>query len=136
MNNPARPEVTLPNYRWIENAHIFLWLIKDLCWSAEFKPGGIVMIVPTVSVAFYLLWRVRHDRQEAVHNLAVCFWILANSVWMLGEFFDHDMRPIAATLFGTGILIILAYYLTYFRKDKKKQVEENDKVVVAEQSIH
>lgn len=133
-NNGNKPIVAQPGYRWIENAHIFLWLIKDFCWALEFKPGGIFMILPTVTVAFYLLWRTRHDRQEAVHNMAVCLWIMANSVWMLGEFFDYDLRWMAATLFGTGILIILVYYLTYFKKDKKKL--ESEDIVLMEQSIH
>ncbi len=129
MNTPSiKPVVAYPRYRWIENAHIFLWLIKDFCWAMELKPGGIFMIFPTVTVAFYLLWRVRHDRQEAVHNLAVCFWILANSVWMLGEFFDRDLRIYAATFFGSGLLMLLVYYIIYFGKDRKKQIKEIDKV--------
>jgi hypothetical protein len=133
MNNNGKPLIKQLSYKWMENAHIFLWLIKDFCWSMEFKPGGIFMIFPTVSVAFYLLWRTRHDRQEGIHNLAVCFWILANSVWMLGEFFEHDMRPYAATLFGSGILILLVYYIIFFTKDRKKQEQEE---VVLTESIH
>ncbi len=84
----------------------------------EFKPGGIVMIVPTVSVAFYILYRSRGVRSEFMHNIAVCLWILANSIWMLGEFFDYDARPYAATLFSMGVLLLLVYYLFYFKKDR------------------
>lgn len=107
------------SYRWIENAHILLWLIKDACWSLEWKPGGIFMIFPTVTVAFYITWRSRKIRTELFHNIAVCAWILANSVWMLGEFFDHDERIYAACLFGIGIATLAVYYLFYFKKDKE-----------------
>lgn len=112
-----------PGYRWIENGHIFLWLIKDTCWAMEWKPGGIFMIFPTISVAFYILWKSRKVRSEVFHNIAVCLWIMANSVWMLGEFFDRDTRPVAAGLFVTGLVLLLIYYLFYFRKDRKKEAE-------------
>ncbi len=101
-------------FRWLENFHIVLWLIKDTCWALEFRSGGIIMIVPTVAVAFYLLWRSRHYRQEAVHNLAVCIWIVANASWMLGEFYGHDLRPVAVGLFATGLTILLVWYLSWF----------------------
>ncbi len=107
-------------YRWLENGHIFLWLIKDVCWAMELKQGGMFMILPTVSVALFLFWKSLKVRVEAFHNAAVCFWILANSVWMLGEFFDHDCRPYAAALFIMGLLLIGVYYIFYFKKDRQK----------------
>jgi hypothetical protein len=108
-----------PSFRWIENAHILLWLIKDFCWAMEWKTGGVIMIFPTVSVAFYLLWKSRKVKAEAYHNVAVCFWILANSTWMLGEFNDMDLRPFAAGLFGCGLLVLGVYYAVYFKKDRQ-----------------
>lgn len=108
----------IPVQRWIENAHIFLWLIKDFCWSLEWKPGGIFMIFPTVSVAFYILWKSRGNRSEAFHNVAVCCWILANSAWMLGEFMNYETRPIAATIFGIGLAVLVYYYAVYFKKER------------------
>ena len=108
----------IPVKRWIENGHIFLWLMKDFCWAMEWKPGGIFMIFPTVSVAFYILWKSWGNRSEAFHNVAVCCWILANSAWMLGEFNDYDARPIAATIFGIGLAVLAYYYAVYFRKDR------------------
>ncbi|OSZ78733.1 hypothetical protein CAP35_10940 [Chitinophagaceae bacterium IBVUCB1] len=108
-----------PTFRWIENAHILLWLIKDFCWAMEWKAGGIIMIFPTVSVAFYLLFKSRKVRAELYHNLAVCFWILANSTWMVGEFNDIDLRIYAATLFGSGLVVLAVYYALYFKKDSR-----------------
>jgi hypothetical protein len=85
----------------------------------EWKAGGIIMIFPTVSVAFYLLFKSRKVRAELYHNLAVCFWILANSTWMVGEFNDIDLRIYAATLFGSGLVVLAVYYALYFKKDKQ-----------------
>lgn len=109
---------SLSIYRWIENGHILLWLIKDTFWAMEFKPGGIFMIFPTLGVALYLLWRSRRVRGELFHNLAVCIWIAANSIWMAGEFYDRETRPIAAGLFISGLILLAVYYLFYFRKDR------------------
>ena len=47
-----------PSFRWLENAHILLWLIKDFCWAMEWKTGGVIMIFPTVSVGDVLTYTV------------------------------------------------------------------------------
>ncbi len=115
-------------HRLIENAHIFLWLLKDTCWVLVWKPGGIFMIFPTLSVAFYILWRSRHSRPEFFHNLAICLWICANSVWMVSEFLGVDKiyKKYAVMIFATGIALLLVYYIFFFSKDRKKarMVEE------------
>ena len=80
------------------------------------------MILPTVTVAFYLTWKSRNVRGELFHNIAVCFWILANSAWMLGEFVEHEARPYAVVLFLCGLGVLLFYYIFYFRKDNRKNV--------------
>lgn len=109
--------------RLIENLHIFLWLIKDLCWSMEWKWGGVVMVLPTVSMAVYICWRSRRSISELIHSIAVTCWISANSVWMIGEFTNNETRHYAGGLFAIGIIIILYYYLFYFRKDQAANSE-------------
>lgn len=112
-----------PTHRWIENGHIFLWLLKDTCWVLVWKLGGIFMIFPTLSVALYILWRSRHIRAEFFHNLAVCLWISANSVWMVTEFLgvDKEYKKYAVFIFLIGIAVLLVYYIFFFRKDKEKE---------------
>lgn len=112
-------EIHAPVQRWIENGHIFLWLIKDTCWVREWRAGGIGMIIPTLTVAFYILWRSRHIRSELFHNLAICLWICGNSVWMIGEFFKHETRMYAFAFFITGLCFMLYYYLFIFPKERK-----------------
>lgn len=120
--NPQPEAVEIsPSYRWIENGHIFLWLIKDTCWAMVWKPGGIIMIFPTLAVALFIFWKSRRIRAEAYHNIAVCLWILANSVWMVGEFYEKETRHFAVGLFLTGLVILLVYYLFFFAKDVKRK---------------
>jgi len=88
------------------------------------------MIVPTVSVAIYLLVKSRHRRTELYHNAAVVMWIAANSTWMIGEFFNKDLRPTAVLLFGLGISILLVYYIFFFAKDRRQEREEQEKTTV------
>lgn len=129
MKDNRQDIMVSPTYRWIENGHIFLWLIKDTCWALEWKPGGIFMIFPTVGVALYILWKSRNIRAELYHNVAVCLWILANSMWMLGEFNDGDTRAIAATLFIIGLVLLIVYYIFFFRKDRQYQLTTSKRAV-------
>ena len=98
--------------RKTENFHILLWLLKDLCWVADWKVAGLIMIVPTIAVAVYITIRARESVSELFHNLAVVCWIFANSAWMIGEFFFNDgTRPIAIVFFVAGLAIVACYYL-------------------------
>lgn len=112
------------NLRRFENAHIVLWLIKDVCWVMHFRNAGMGMIVPTVGMAFYIAWRSRHDVSEFLHNIAVCAWICANATWMTGEFFYDDdqlFRNIATGFFVSGLLVVAIYYAMQLPKFIKGQ---------------
>lgn len=111
-------------FRRLENLHILFWLVKDLCWCLILKPLGIAMIFPTLAVAFYIAWRSRHIVAELTHNIAIALWIIANSVWMVSEFYkvDDKVKPYCIIPFSLGLLVLLYYYLVYAplqrRKDK------------------
>jgi hypothetical protein len=97
--------------RRFENLHIVLWLLKDTCWVMDFKAGGMFMVFPTLTVAFYITYISRQNISELFHNIAVCCWIMANSIWMVGEFFfDDGLRLPASILFGLGLVSVIAYY--------------------------
>jgi F0F1-type ATP synthase assembly protein I len=108
-------------FRPIENLHIVFWLIKDASWAANFKLGGMAMILPTLLVAIFLTIKQWHSITERFHNLAVSCWILANSIWMTGEFFAWDEAPyhfrkLALVPFSIGLLLIAIYYIFLHRK--------------------
>jgi hypothetical protein len=109
-----------------ENLHIVLWLLKDLCWVADWKLAGTIMIVPTISVAVYITIIARSSYSELMHNLAVVCWICANSIWMVGEFYFNDgTRPPAMIFFGLGLLIVGYYYTALLVK--KRSGKQHDK---------
>jgi len=119
-------------FRKIENLHIFFWLVKDLCWCAVFKPLGIAMIVPTLSVAIWIAWKNRHIVAELAHNMAIAIWIVANSMWMVAEFFavDEKVKPYCIIPFSLGILILSWFYFIYAPLQRRKENAEREVAVV------
>lgn len=91
-----------------------------MSWCMEWKVLAIAMIVPTLLVAIFNSWRTRHIHSELAHNLAVAFWICANSTWMIMEFIKQDKTIFLGWLTGKqlsmipfiiGSLILIRYYL-------------------------
>jgi len=104
--------ITMPSIRVNENLHIILWLVKDLAWLMEYELTGLVMVVPTVAMAFFITWQCRRNRRELFHAIAVIFWIFANSTWMIGDFFFEGRgHGISEALFIGGLVLLAIYYL-------------------------
>ena len=112
------------NFRRTENIHILLWLLKDVSWAMNLRIAGIIMIVPTLTVALLITWQTRHMKSELFHNLAVDFWITANCTWMIGEFFQWDenlwhgygLRQASIIPFAMGLGVLAWYYLVLYKK--------------------
>ena len=131
METTHLPKYSVPlRFRKMENLHIVFWLFKDISWCMLWQVLGIAMAVPTLSVAIYIAWRTRKIKSELAHNLAVTFWIAANSYWMVSEFYGFDEMPIwsgyegkhlAMLPFLSGVLILMYYYLVQRPKEIKKQ---------------
>lgn len=107
-------------FRRMENMHIVFWLLKDISWCLFWRELGIAMIIPTLTIAIMISWRTRHIASELAHNLAVAFWISANSFWMISEFLEFDEKIVILGINGkqlslipflVGLLILLNYYL-------------------------
>ena len=118
-------------YRKMENMHILFWLFKDISWCLVWKPLGLLMIFPTLIIAIVISFRNRQSVSETCHNVAIVFWIMANSYWMVTEFFHFDDHIVMGTItyrdltvipFAIGILI-LAYYYILRRPKLVQQVE-------------
>ena len=114
-------------YRKMENLHIVFWLFKDLSWCMFWRPLGIAMIFPTLIIAMVIAWRTRRMKSEWAHNLAIVLWIIANSYWMITEFFHFDERLVYGAItykylavipFVAGILVLAWYYLGYARRQQ------------------
>ncbi len=114
-------------HRATENLHIVFWLFKDISWCIVFKPLGIAMIFPTLFVAIRIMWQNKSVASELYHNLAVMFWIVANSFWMISEFFHFDESLIFGIFIGKhfalipflmGIICLSNYYFFIAPKEK------------------
>lgn len=123
MESETKQLYTIPiRFRKMENLHILFWLFKDVAWCMFWKPLGIVMIIPTLTISIIIAYRTRNIFSELAHNLAISLWITANSFWMCTEFFGVDtqivfgnttVKHLAMIPFVIGILILLYYYLIY-----------------------
>ena len=128
-------------FRKIENLHILLWLLKDVCWALNLKYPAIFMIIPTLWVAILITYQTRKISSEFFHNLAIDFWITANCTWMIGEFFNLDehllgeygLRQLSLIPFGLGLLILAYYYLILMhKKDFQEKVNQQTELVIKE----
>ncbi|RYZ99773.1 MAG: hypothetical protein EOP47_15910 [Sphingobacteriaceae bacterium] len=106
----------------MENLHIVFWLFKDIGWCLLWKPLGIVMIFPTLIISIVIAYRTRKMVSELCHNLAITFWIAANSYWMISEFMNFDTHTIYGWItyrhltlipFFTGVFCLAYYYLIW-----------------------
>ncbi len=100
-----------------ESMHIVFWLIKDSCWMLQFKWLGILMVIPTLTIAAYIVYITRNSVDMFI-NLAVFSWICANSFWMFIEFFTSGQLKLWASIpFGLGFIFVgIYYYKTLFSK--------------------
>ena len=105
--------------RKFENLHIVFWLFKDMSWCMEWKTLGICMIIPTISVSIYTTLKMRYLKSELYHNIAVLFWIIANSYWMISEFIGFNEHTIYESVQGkhlallpflAGVIVLAIYY--------------------------
>lgn len=112
--------------RHYENLHIPLWLLKDTCWMLQWKVLGVTMIIPTMSVAIIIAfksWREKDD--EFWINLAICFWIGANSYWMICEFTHHEeIKDNAGYPFVAGMICVAYFYI------KRLLINKEDKSIL------
>ncbi len=115
----------LQKVRVFENSHIIFWLFKDMSWAMGWKWLGIAMIIPTLFISILITYKLKVDVREWYHNNAVTLWIIANSYWMISEFYGFDdtvlfenVKGIHISLipFVAGIFVVSFYYL--FKRER------------------
>lgn len=116
-------------FRKMENTHILFWLVKDISWCLGLKLVGTIMIIPTLLIAGIIAWRSRKLVSELSHNLAIFFWICANSFWMVTEFLGHDeaLKIYALIPFCLGLLPLIYYYAIYSPQQMIRRKAELEK---------
>lgn len=95
----------------LENLHVGLWLLKDASWCEEWIKVGMMVALPTVVLAIKIAYERRRDAEDLVHNIAICLWLCANVIWMIGEFFfDDGTRAISRVFFFAGLALLIGFY--------------------------
>ncbi len=92
----------------------------------QWKVLGIFMIVPTILVAMIITYKSSREKDdEAWINFAICFWISANSYWMICEFMQHEeLKNYAGFPFVAGMICVAVFYTKrLFGKSKKDILE-------------
>ncbi len=100
----------------LENFHVLLWLIKDACWMLNFKTMGLLMVVPTLTFAFYFVLKSSKDLFQRISSMAVFCWITANAWWMVSEFYFEELKMFALLPFSIGFGLMLYYVYAIFTK--------------------
>ena len=101
-----------------ESLHIVFWLIKDSCWMLEWRWMGILMVIPTITIAIIIVY-ISRKTIDVFLNLAILFWISANSLWMYCEFFNFGENKMVSSIpFGLGFLFVGLYYYKLFINKK------------------
>src|SRR5688572_29738193 len=101
------PNYSIPvSFRRMENLHIVFWLFKDISWCLIWKPLGVAMVFPTLIIAIIISIRTRSIISELCHNLAIVFWIIANSYWMISEFLHFDEVEISGSITYKHVAVI------------------------------
>ena len=110
--------------RKYENLHIVFWLIKDTCWMMEWRTMGLILIVPTIFISLFISYKtIKED--EFFINLAITFWIMANSYWMCCEFIGHvELKNYAAIPFTFGFIATAIFYWKRWKTPIQKQEAE------------
>jgi len=103
-----------------DHLHIVLWLVKDMCWAMEWKIMGVAMIVPTLGLALFISLKTNKNSFSFLPNVAILCWILANSIWMLDEFFHLEIRKFCLVFFGAGIAVVTYWLFVQFKEIKNK----------------
>jgi hypothetical protein len=62
--------------------HVIFWLLKDTFWCLQFTAGAVTMLIPTLALTIYILFKETENRAE---NFILSSWILMNCFWMSHE---------------------------------------------------
>jgi len=79
------------------------------------------MIIPTIVVAIIITAKSFKEKEDEFWiHLAICFWISANSYWMICEFAKHEeIKNFAGIPFVTGMLCVSVFYYKRWRNKEK-----------------
>lgn len=113
--------VLFQKIRQYEHLHIVFWLIKDSCWMLEWRWAGALVMLPTLYLAIYIMLKTFGSIDFYI-NAAIFFWILANSYWMMMEFFnDNELKHYALFPFSMGFIFVGLFFIRSKRAENRPE---------------
>ena len=100
--------------RKIENLYVVCSILKSMCWMMGFKSIAVFMILPTLLMAFYVMFHSNKNIGFLTVNIAMICWIAANSAWMLHDFYKMLPILVSQVLFAVGMVAMLIYVWVTF----------------------
>lgn len=101
--------------RYVENIHLYFWLLKDLAWALDYKEMGItfgLIAILWLGILFYYAIRAK-STEEIYFLVPTSLWLIGNYLWMQGELENNDDaigRPNGKYCMISGMVIIIFYY--------------------------
>lgn len=119
--------------RYLENIHLYFWMLKDLAWANDYKFMGVTfgtIALMWIGVLFKHAFQLKSS-EEMYFLTPVLFWLLGNYLWMYGELVynsDSGFRPAGAFCMFRGIEIIIFYHL-FCKIFKLMKLEPNETAI-------
>lgn len=123
--------------RGIENFHIYLWLLKDLCWSLDYTICGTIFGVCAMFFTIVIMYNrfTFGNTEEVLFSIPLCLWLFGNFWWMRTEFVDDQTkinsqgRVEASWILISAYCVALLYYIV-LKWWPKNFIKNNDLVVM------
>lgn len=117
--------------RYIENIHLYWWLLKDLGWSLGLVDLGItfgIIAIIWICALFYHAYEL-NSGEEMYFVIAVFLWLLGNFLWMNGELENNDddigrLDGRYSMIFG---IILIVFYHIFVKILNFFQIKDNIK---------
>ncbi|MBL7714123.1 MAG: hypothetical protein JNL01_01570 [Bdellovibrionales bacterium] len=91
----------------LDTVNSLSWFLMDGFWMLGVPKLGYFFILPTIVTGFLLLLVEKRPAITLI-NVAIFFWILMNTFWMLSETLQNPTLLLVARIsFGLGVSAIL-----------------------------
>lgn len=101
--------------RYIENIHLYFWMLKDLAWSLDYRDFGMVFGTIAVLWLGVLYWHAckKSSTEELYFLIPTTLWLFGNFIWMTGELIynNDNLRPLGADCMLIGIILVMFYHI-------------------------
>lgn len=94
----------------LESLSTIGWFLMDVSWAYNFRMGAILfMVIALLSPLLECLFpNTEIPGDERISHWATLMWVLTNSVWMLGDYYNNILFSISKLWFASigGILLV------------------------------